>query len=247
MKKLLSIILVVVWALNGYAQAVVPVNIRATNTLEHLFAFNGINNTDLLYGIPLPEGKVIGDIYLDTHWKNSTILLYDKDKLIEGYPARYDIYLDELEIMGKNGVKVLKGSQVRSFVWADSITRTPVYFVNAKDYRNEDNVEFTGFFQVLSDGSMPLFKKTTIDIKKADYNIQLNVGSHDDKILKKNKFYAVKGKHVVGIPASRKKFLTLFEGNSESVEQLIKDNNLTTSKEEHLEVIFQHYNSQQNN
>lgn len=234
-------------AINGYAQAVVPINIRATNTLEHLFDFNGINNADLLYGIPLPAGKVIGDTYLDTHWKNSTILLYEKDKLIEGYPVRYDIYPDELEIMGRNGIKVLKGSQVRSFVWADSITRIPVYFVNAKDYKNEDDVAFTGFFQVLSDGSMPLFKKTNIDIKKSDYNIQFNIGSPDDKILKKVKFYTLKGKQIVEVPSSRKKFLTLFDGNTDKIEQLIKDNNLTTSKEDHLKIIFQHYNLQYNN
>ncbi len=246
MKKLLRILPFVSLVLDAGAQAVVPVNIRATNTLEHLFDFNGINNADLLYGIPLPSGKVIGDTYLDTRWKNFSILLYDKDKLIEGYPARYDIYLDELEVMGRNGIKVLKGDQVKSFVWADSIMRVPVYFVNAKDYKNEDNVPFTGFFQVLSDGSMPLLKKTSIGIKKADYNVQLNVGSPDDKILKKVKFYTVKEKRVVELPGSRKKFLMLFDEDYEKIEQLVKDNNLSTSNEDHLVTIFQHYNSQYN-
>jgi hypothetical protein len=246
MKKLLRILPFLSLVIEASAQAVVPVNIRATNTLEHLFDFNGINNADLLYGIPLPPGKVIGDTYIDTHWKNCSILLYDKDKLIEGYPARYDIYMDELEIMGRNGIKVLKGNQVKSFVWADSITRVPAYFVDAKDYINEDNVPFTGFFQVLSDGAMPLFKKTSIGIKKADYNVQLNVGSPDDKILKKVKFYTVDEKRVVELPVSRKKLFTLFDEDYEKIEQLVKDNNLSTSNEDHLVIIFQHYNSQNN-
>jgi hypothetical protein len=227
MKKLLRILPFLSLVIEASAQAVVPVNIRATNTLEHLFDFNGINNADLLYGIPLPPGKVIGDTYIDTHWKNCSILLYDKDKLIEGYPARYDIYMDELEIMGRNGIKVLKGNQVKSFV-------------------NEDNVPFTGFFQVLSDGAMPLFKKTSIGIKKADYNVQLNVGSPDDKILKKVKFYTVDEKRVVELPVSRKKLFTLFDEDYEKIEQLVKDNNLSTSNEDHLVIIFQHYNSQNN-
>ena len=233
--------------LSGFAQAVVPPNIRAINTIERLNDYDGMTNGDLMYGIPLPEGKVIGDSYLDTHWKKSTILLYEKDKLIEGFPLRYDIFLDELEINARNGIKVLKGNKVKSFVWFDSLTTTPSYFVNGKDYKNEDNVSLTGFFQVLSDGSSPLLKKTNIAIRRADYNVALNVGSPDDKILKKEDFYMLKGSNVIEIPSSKKKMLTLFGDKAEVLEKYIKDNALSTTKEDNLKLIFQHYNSLVNN
>jgi hypothetical protein len=150
--------------------------------------------------------------------------------------------LDELEIKGKNGIKVLAGTKVKSFVWMDSFTNVPVYFINGKAFRNEIDVPFTGFLQVLTEGSVPLLKRTYIDIKKADYNIALNVGSRDEKILKKNKFYALMTDKVVALPGSRKKFIQLLNGDSR-LEEFIRDNNLTTSKEEHLKVIFEHYNS----
>src|SRR5688572_2286463 len=102
MKNLAVFFLSLVYS-SGFTQAVVPPNIRAINTIERLNDFDGLTNGDLMYGIPLPEGKVIGDSYLDTHWKKSTILLYEKDKLIEGFPLRYDIWLDELEINARNG------------------------------------------------------------------------------------------------------------------------------------------------
>lgn len=228
----------------SFSQSAVPNNIRATNTLERL---GGISKTDMLYGIPMPPGKVIGDTYLDMHWKNSSILLYEKDKLLEGYPVRYDIHSDELEINAKNGIKVLKGSKVKSFVWADSITNTPTYFVNAKEYKSDNNTNLGGFFQVVSDGAMPLFKKTTVEIKKADYNVAFNVGSHDDKILKKSDFYTLKGNEVVEIPGSKKKFLPLFGDKTEVIEKFIRDNGLSISKEENLKMIFDHYNSLVNN
>jgi hypothetical protein len=241
MERIVRTILITLIAMDGYAQAVVPSNIRATNTLEKLFDYNGIDEGDILYGIPLPEGKVLGDTYLDTLWRNANILLYDKEKLIEGYPVRYDIYLDELEIKGKNGIKVLTGNKIKSFVWMDYFTNSPVYFINGKAFRNESDVPFTGFLQVLSEGPVPLLKRTYIDIKKADYNIALNVGSRDDKILKKNKFYALMNDKVIELPGSRKKFVSLF--NDDKLEEFIRDNNLTTSKEEHLQIIFDHYNS----
>ncbi len=231
----------------GYGQSVVPNNIRAANTLDRLVDLDGLSNADMLYGIPLPEGKVIGDTYLDVQWKAASILLYDKDKLIEGFPVRYDIHLNELEIKAKNGVKVLKGDKVKSFVWIDSLTNSPIYFVNAKEFKNEYNVTITGFFQVLTDGSLPLFKKTNVDVKKADYNVQLNVGSLDDKILKKHELYAVKGHRVIEVPSSKKKLLPLFGDKSKDVEKFIKENALTTNKEYHLTNIFKHYNSLVNN
>ncbi len=247
MKKLMTIFIFLIFVSKSYAQSVVPNNIRATNTLERLFDLAGISNSDMLYGIPLPEGKVIGDTYLDLHWKNSTILLYEKDKLIEGYPVRYDIYLDELEIKAKNGIKVLKGNKIKSFVWVDSLTQVPSYFMNGKEFKNEDNVSFTGFFQVVSDGSLPLFKKTLIEVKKANYNVQFNVGSPDDKILKKQHFYVVKGDQAMEIPTSKKKLLPLFGDKSDEVEKFIKENALTTTKEDHLKLIFDYYNSLVNN
>jgi hypothetical protein len=246
MEKLLCTILVLIAALETQAQAVVPPNIRATNTLEKLFDYNGIDEGDILYGIPLPEAKVLGDTYLDTRWRNSNVMLYEQGELIEGFPMRYDIHLDELEFKGKKGIKVLEGNKVKSFVWTDSITRTPIYFINGKAFRNEHDVPFTGFFQVLAEGSVPLLKKTYIDIKKADYNVALNVGSPDDKILKKNKFYVLKENRVIELPASRRKFLIILNGNSR-LEEFIKQNDLSTSNEQDLKLILDHYNSALNN
>jgi hypothetical protein len=246
MKKLTAFFLIA-GVLSANAQSVVPPNIRAINTIERLNDFDGMTNGDIMYGIPLPPGKVIGDSYLDTHWKKSTILLYEKDKLIQGFPSRYDIYLDELEINARNGIKVLKGDKIKSFVWFDSSTNVPSYFVNAKDFKNEDNVPLTGFFQVLSDGANPLLKKTDIHIRKATYNVALNVGSQDDKILKKDDFYLLKGSNVFEIPSSRKKLLPLFGDRAEVMEKFIKENSLSTTKEDDLKIIFNQYNSLVNN
>ena len=246
MKILVTVIFVLVATLEGQSQAIVPPNIRATNTLEKLFDYNGIDEGDILYGIPLPEGKVVGDTYIDTHWRNANVMLFEKEKLIEGFPMRYDIHLDELEFKGKSGIKVLAGSKVKSFVWADSISRTPAYFINGKSFRNEDDVPFTGFFEVLEEGSVPLLKRTYISVRKADYNVAMNVGSRDDKILKKNKYYVLRENRLVELPASRKKFLSFFNDNSR-LDEYIRENGLSVTDEHDLKLIMSRYNSVPNN
>ena len=247
MKKLMAILVVLTIACNCLAQAVVPPNVRATNTLDRLKESRDFNSADMLYGIPLPPGTTIGDTYLDLRWKKSSILLYENEKLIEGFPLRYDIMADAIEIKAKSGIKVLNGIKVKSFVWVDSATKAPDFFVNAKDFKSESNVPYTGFFQVLTEGTLTLFQKTEIDIKKADYNVHFNVGSQDDKILKKIEFYALKGNQTVKLPSSKKRIVALFGDRSEEMEGFIKENDLSTTKSEQLKIIFDHYNSLVNN
>jgi hypothetical protein len=247
MKNLLRILVLLTFASKCYAQAVVPPNVRASNTLDRLKESRDLSTADMLYGIPLPEGNTIGDTYLDTHWKDASILLYESEKLIEGFPIRYDIMTDGVEVKTKKGIKVVQGVKIKSFVWVDSVTKAPDYFVNAKDFKDENNVPYRGFFQVLIEGSLPLFQKTKLDIKKADYNIQFNVGSQDDKILKKNEFYTLKGKQVVELPSSKKKIVALFDDKSEAMEVFIKENDLAITKSDQLKIIFEHYNSLVNN
>lgn len=234
-------------SLNAFAQgSAIPSNVRAVNTIERLTDSNGLGNNEMLFGIPLPPGKVVGDTYLSTEWNKSVILLYENNKLIEGFPVRYDIQLDDLEVKGRSEVKVLEGRKVKSFMWMDSFRAEPYYFINARDFK-EDGVPHAGFFEVLVDGEAPLFKKVSITVKKADYNVTLSMGSRDDKILKNSSYYLADGNVIAEIPGSKKKFLQLMKGKSNEVESYMDTNNLSIKKEEELVAICKYYNSIKNN
>ena len=246
MKRYKILFLATIASINSYAQgSVIPSNVRAVNTIERLTDSNGLGNNEMLFGIPLPEGKVVGDTYLSTQWKKSVILLYEKNRLIEGFPARYDIKLDELEVKGRD-VKVLEGRKVKSFMWIDSAKTEPYYFINARDFKL-DGVPLTGFFEVLVDGNTALFKKTNLTVKKADYNVTLSMGSRDDKILKSPAYYFAEGTSISEIPGSKKKFLQLLKSKADQVESYMDENGLSIKKEEELVAIFRYYNSLNNN
>ena len=220
-----------------------PTNIAAAYNLDRMSDFRGLSSGELVLGIPMSPGKTVGDTYLSVDWKTGTILLYDDNKMIERYPIRYDMQTNEIEIKASNGIKALQGQRIKSFTWIDSPASPPIYFINAKDLRRDDGVVLTGFLQVLEDGSIPLFKRTYLQIKKADYNVSLNVGSTDDKILKKEEFYLLQDGKIVEVPSSRKKLVSFFGEHAADVEKFIKDENLVVSKENDLQRIFSHYNS----
>jgi hypothetical protein len=195
-----------------------------------------------MYGIPLPPGKVVGDGYLNKNWMVSSVLLYQDDKLLEGYPVRYDILLDELEVRGKSGVKVLEGPKVKSFSLVDSISGRPKYYVNAKEYKMEDNTPLVGFFEVLADGTLPLFGKPTVAVKRANYSVHFDVGTRDDQILKSYEYFTSREGVVFALPTSNRKLLALFGDKASAVNKFIRINSLSTADPFHLARIFQHYN-----
>jgi hypothetical protein len=242
-KKILFVILSLLLNAEVFSQATLTDNVRAANTLDRLSSYQGNHTPDLLYGIPFPPGKVVGDSYLSTDWKISTVSLYD-NKTIEGYPTRYDIAANELEFNAKNGIKVLGGDKIKSFAWIDGQTQAHAYYINAKEFKNKDNVPLIGFFEVLSDGALPLLKKTKITVKKADYNAVLNVGSHDDKVLKSDELFYAKNGQVYKVPSSSKKVAALFGDRAEQIKKFIDDNSLSPGKEHDLIKIFENYNAQ---
>jgi hypothetical protein len=219
----------------------IPNYVRAVNTLEGLTDSNGLGANEMLYGIPIPPGKVIGDTYLSTSWKKSVVLLYKNDKVLEGYLVRYDLYADEMGFKTAAGIKVLKGNDIKSFVWMDSLRQEPYYFINGRDYKL-DGIPLTGFFEVLVDGGTPLFKKTRLNIKKASYNVALDVGTRDDKIIKTFDYYAGVSDDVIEIPTSRKKAMTLFPGKEDEMGLYMEANSLSLKKEQDLIHLFRHYN-----
>lgn len=241
-----STVILVLLALSiGFVKAqnsAIPNYVRAVNALERLSDSNGLGTNEMVYGIPLPPGKVIGDTYLSTSWKKSVILLYKENKLLEGYQVRYDVQADELEVKTSKGIKVLKGRAIKSFMWIDSLRTDPYYFVNAADYKT-DGAPLAGFFEVLVDGPTPLFKKTRLAMKKANYNVALNVGSRDDQILKVHEYFVARSGKVTEIPSSRKKIAAVFSPKEEDIAKYMNANDLSVRKETDLVHIFQFYNS----
>ena len=218
-----------------------PPNIRATNTLDRLLDFDGINTYDILYGIPMDEKReVIGDTYLSTDWQKSTVLM-NNDKLLEGYLTRYDIASKQLEIKSSWGIKVLKANFVKSYLAIDSATKTAHYFINSSRFRDEKGTVAEGFFEVLSDGKIPLFKRTSIEIKKGNYRPELAVGNKNDQIIKKVKFFYMKDDNITPIRGA-KQLPAVFGARAEEMKTFMRTNSISVREERHLKALFDHYN-----
>lgn len=214
---------------------------RASNTLDRMSDVGGLSRNDLLYGLPMTPGGIKGTTYLDKKWNIATILLFESEKLLEGYPVRYDLKENELEVKAKNGTKVIESKNIKSVVWRDSLTQLPKFFINGGEYTDE-GTPLNGLLEVLADGKVPLLKRNYIVIKAPDYVVGFDVGSRDTKIFKKSTYYYATGKNLTKI-TSKKTLLPAFGDDAVEVEKFIKTNKLSTNNDRDLAMVFDGYNA----
>ena len=218
---------------------------RSELTLDHLLGSNGNIKPDLLYGSATTNGSPSDHNYIDQKWNNCSILLFDSEKLIEGYLAKYDIGENKLAIKSKSGTKLLEVTKIKSIVWLDSVTNAPRYFINAKDYK-EENVQLTGLLEVLVDGQMPLLAQSYLREKEIGFFAGLLSLLDKEKREKKYEidrfFYVGNGTNVSRI-SDTKEFLLSFGDFYWEMEEYIEKNNLNISTQSGLQKVFEYYNT----
>ena len=239
MKTIRQSLFLLVISVSSYAQWAIPPQMRAANTLDNL-AQNGLNQSDLLFGLPMEPGKLVGDSYITKVWNVATIMLADSEKIIEGYPVRYDIKAAVLEIKSKNGIKVLNSKSIKSMVWLDSL-QLPHYFVNAESFK-EDGVQQSGLVEILVDGEVTLLTKFSVEIIKPNYNIAMGSGSKDTKIIPRSTFYSAQGGELTRIK-SKNDVLKVSGTHSAAISKLISDRGLKVKNQYDLIDIFTHLNN----
>lgn len=212
------------------------------NIIERLGSGQLVSQGGIIPGIAAPPPEVVGDVYLYPNYRITTFQLYNNDKLVEGFAARFDIRSNEFDLITKQGIRTLRGDLVKSIVWIDSTSQQPQVMVNGREFVNESNVPHSGFFQILAEGNMMLLKKTEITVKDPDFHPALNVGSRDIRISKKQFLFYTKGNRAVPWPG-RKEGMKVFETKVEQVKEFIKVNGLDINKEGHLRALIDFYNS----
>ncbi|HMR57118.1 MAG TPA: hypothetical protein PLM56_08595 [Cyclobacteriaceae bacterium] len=238
--KISLIVLLAVFCLhNVWGQSSVPTQIRAQWTMDRLTDVNGLGNSDLLYGIPMQPGTVVGNVYADKKWNKTTILLNESDNLLEGYWLKYNLQEQTVEVKTSTGVKIIDGARIRSMVWIDSLTKETHYFISSTPYTYQ-GTKLTGLLEVLVDGTTPLFKYYRISIIKPTYNVAMGSGSKDIKILINETYFGKKGDELIQIKSG--KDLSLIPEITNEVDNHIKANKLSPKKEPDLIRIFEFMN-----
>lgn len=216
------------------------------NFMQNRYALERIASADQLttgtvQSLPMAPPDVVGTDLMNKYFNRSTFLLNDSS-LLENLPARYYVMRNEFDIKTPQGVRILKGDRVKSFIWVDSATNRTQVFQNMKAYTSPGGVPGTGFMQILCEGKITLLKQTEVVFKEANYHVALNVGTVDHQFISKINLYYLSGTVFQPLPPKRK-IATIFSDHQEEIQRFIRINQLNLNDEYHLIALFDYYNS----
>ena len=207
-------------------------------SLERMGSLSTGTNS-VLPGLPASSPEVMGDPFLKPNQAMGILLLYN-DQVFKDVYSKYDLIHDDLYFFTKQGTRVVAGTQVKSFILTDSLTRKLSTYINAKEFKMASGAPLIGFFEILYDGHTALLKRIEATINKANYNVALSVGRRDHTIAKKIIYFYLTGNVATELPA--KKLTTIFGNQQEKIDRFIKVNGLNVKDERHLILVFEHYN-----
>ncbi|MBX2895895.1 MAG: hypothetical protein KF763_10665 [Cyclobacteriaceae bacterium] len=236
--KYLYLILLVLSTSLIFGQTSIPPQMRAQFTLERLSSTSGLGPSDILYGVPMSPGTVIGDVYLDKKWNKATLLHEGTETLIEGYFVKYNLKDKTVEIKTRTGIKAVTANQIKSMVWIDSVSNFPSYFIKASTYSFEGS-SLTGMMEVLVDANYPLFKYYTVEIKEPTYNVAMGSGSKDTRIIRRAMYFSLLNSQLIQIKNTKD---LIGISNREKLERYIKTEKLSPKKEQDLIKIITYLN-----
>jgi hypothetical protein len=202
------------------------------------------NQFGYLTQIPQKPAGVMGSVYLNEGWKETTIKLkketYGVTELV-GVNMKLDLKTNTLEFETDKGIKVIGGANVENFVWKDELQFKEQTYLNCDKFSFNDT-KLQGFARVVSTGpKLSLVQHQYLEFVQADYNVALDVGSKDHKLVKKEKLYILKD-HKLTV-ANKKSLYTAMADKKQQVNQYKKDQKLNFKEQQDLASLVAYYNS----
>jgi hypothetical protein len=182
---------------------------------------------------------VSGSPFLSDQWVKGMVKLVDgrtyKDVLL-----KYDQLKDELYFQDKKKDTLIFVDPVREFKveYAANDEMHEKLFRNG--YKNIPNSTENSFFEVLSDGTAQLLKRTTKSISESkEYNSTTVVKHFDENV----KYYIIVSEKVIPVKRDKKSILAALTNKQPQLESFMRTNNINLKNDEDLSKLMAYYNS----
>lgn len=234
MRKLKWLFLLMVMFLADFAQGQIY--------SPYPYGYNRYPYSRTPYGnVPFVTYESSGQYFINEEWLDGKVILKD-GKTVEGYPLRYDLENNRLEVKLDDAIHPLELKQIKSFEWYHPESKLISLYVNAFDYKL-DGVPLVGVYEVLYDGPVKLFSKKDVNVYNSSYVTGYNSIRMRESASKEHDFFFAKGNEVFKVEKSYKENLHVFEPHGSEIGHFIKKQKLKMKKPEDLVAVIQHYES----
>jgi hypothetical protein len=194
---------------------------------------------------PFSKGQLEGSFYYFPKWAKGSVQL-NKSRLLTDQLIQYNIFNNTLELRSEKTKLTfyLVCEDIVAFTLIDSLSNEHK-FTNTKEYPSiskKSSDKMQGFFEILVEGShTKLLSKTDISILKSNYNVALDSGDKNDKIIKNESLYFLNNDHLLKIPKNKKEIIDLFIPYTAEINETISSRGLNIKSKEGLVEIVHYY------
>ncbi len=222
--------------------------VQSTRDAINFGTFTPSANRAAIYGVEGPQGRIVGDIYLDTVWRQSVVYFYPEvvrrydpkaADSVAGYRVRIDLYNSNVEFQVEGGVKAVEGTAIKRILFKEA--QTPFTIINTTQLPRLPDVK--GFFRLIGEGKLTVVQHPKIQVINPTYNVALNVGTKDTRLYKKTDYYYLKGSQLVKFKPNKKSLLQLMKNQKSRVEQYLAANPVNFKNPEDLTRLVGYYNA----
>ncbi len=187
------------------------------------------------------EGKVTeqSSIYLYDDWIPANVLVHQPagDVVqVKDIPVKLDLTTSALEVQTAGGIRLLPLSKVEKFEWTNPRTLSKEVFVNGRDFIF-NGVKVEGYCAISGD-LLKMVTHYSVEIIPADYNVALDVGSKEDRAIKKTRHYLLRGNELVEF--TRKSVVSLMPDEGDAIKQFIRKNRVDFDEEADLQSLIRY-------
>lgn len=145
-------------------------------------------------------------VFFKEEWLDAQIVFIDENKKSKNFPVKYDILNQEINVSVQGSIYVLPTALIDGFILSDVLGEIAEFTIF-----KDENKGPTGIFEVIESGKFTFLEKHSAKRIKADYQPTLDVGSKDEKAVRKNTFYLMDDRgQFFEIPTKKKLAKELF-------------------------------------
>jgi len=217
---------------------------------EHNFNRGGVNEVfggsynfaKKLNLIPYMSKGPVGSSYYYDEWKSAKVYFYSAIKSLDQYKVKLNLKNNTLEVKDSKGIKAINGHWIRKIEVDPMVADSCMTLLN---WHEVDSLrQKAGFIEELVQGKFKLYCSKKIVITSANYNIALDVGDRDGKVLKKNEFYLkTPNGRIIKITRKKKLLYNSLGDHGAQIKEYMKKRHLKCGKREDLIKIINYCNS----
>ena len=150
--------------------------------------------------LPKQKGNLQGNPYLYKDFQSGVLKFKGENVEYKVAEMRYNALYDYIEVRHKDKVQVIDGNKIDAMIL--NVAGRKKIFLSTRLYKIEGK-PLSGFLQRLSRGSVQLMKRVDTYLKKATYNVALNVGDNFDKIIQNDQYYFLSNRSLYKIKSKK--------------------------------------------